>query len=133
MTRRWMLDTNIVSHAVRGNTRVMDRLSATAPGECCVSIITLAELRYGVAKVNSERLRRQLDGFISVAPAMAFDRPAELAYATIRNALEARGTPIGPNDTLIAAHAIALDLTLVTANTGEFARVPGLRVENWLD
>ena len=128
-----MLDTNIVSYAIRGNARVMDRLLATAPGDCCLSIITLAELRYGVARVNSERLRRQIDGFVSVAPALAFEHPAELAYATIRSALVASGTPIGPNDTLIAAHAIALDLTLATDNVGEFARVPGLRVENWLD
>ena len=129
-----MLDTNIVSHVIRAPTgAVAQRLQSTAPGACCLSIITLAELRFGAARVNSDRLRRQIDGFVSLAPAVSFQHPAELAYAEIRSELEARGKPIGPHDLFIAAHALSLDLTLVTANIGEFSRVPGLKVENWLD
>jgi tRNA(fMet)-specific endonuclease VapC len=129
-----MLDTNIVSHAVRDSSGVVaKRLLSVSAGECCLSIITVAELRFGAAKVNSDRLRRQIDGFVELAPAVPFEAPADVIYAEIRAELEARGQPIGPHDLFIAAHALSLDLTLVTGNSREFSRVPGLRLENWLD
>lgn len=109
------------------------RLLSVSAGECCLSVITLAELRFGAARVNSERLRRQIEGFVALAPAVPFDHPADLSYAETRTHLEARGTPIGPHDLFIVAHALSLDPTLVTANIREFSRVPGLKVENWLD
>ena len=134
MKRHWMLDTNIVSHAIRSSGGVVaNRLLTVSAGECCLSIITVAELRFGAAKVKSDRLRRQIDGFIELAPAVPFEHPADAVYAEVRAGLEARGKPIGPHDLFIAAHALSLDLTLVTANAGEFSRVPGLRIENWLD
>jgi tRNA(fMet)-specific endonuclease VapC len=74
-----------------------------------------------------------ISDFISFVPVVAFEHRADEVYAEIRSWLEARGTPIGPNDLFIAAHALSLDLTLVTGNLREFSRVPGLRVENWLD
>lgn len=129
-----MLDTNIVSHVLRypaGN--VAQRLLPLGPDDCCISIITLAELRFGASKVKSTRLSRQIDEFVTLAPALPFTPPAELAYAEIRARLEAEGRPIGPADLFIAAHALSLDLTFVTANVREFSRVPGLRLENWVD
>jgi tRNA(fMet)-specific endonuclease VapC len=129
-----MLDTNIVSHVIRApGGAVGKRLLSVSADECCLSIITLAELRFGAAKVSSGRLLRQIEGFVALAPAIPFEHPADLSYAEIRAHLEARGTPIGPHDLFIAAHALSLGLTLVTANIREFARVPGLKVENWLD
>ena len=129
-----MLDTTTVSYAIRDmHGPVGRRLRSTSAGECCLSIVSLAELRFGAAKVGSARLSRQIDGFVAVAPALPFDHPAEVTYAAVRVDLEGRGRPIGPLDLLIASHALSLDLTLVTANVGEFSRVPGLKVENWLD
>lgn len=134
MTRVWMLDTNTVSYAIRDmHGSVARRLRTTSPGQCCLSIVSLAELRFGAAKVASNRIWRQIDGFVALAPALPFDHPAEVTYATVRTDLERRGLPIGPHDLFIAAHALSLDLTLVTANVGEFSRVPGLKVENWLN
>jgi len=134
MSRVWMLDTNTVSYAFRDSGGpVATRLRATAAGECCLSIVSLAELRFGAVKVGSDRILRQIDGFLAVAPALPFDHPAEITYAEVRAELEREGRLIGPLDLLIASHALSLDLTLVTANVREFSRVPGLKVENWLD
>ena len=130
-----VLDTNIVSALIREphDSRVRDRLIAFGVDRVCISIVTAAEIQYGFAKRPSPRLERNMDllfGSIAIRP---FEPPADLHYGRIRAALERAGTPIGPNDLFIAAHALALDLTLVTDNIREFARVPGLRVENWLD
>ena len=129
-----MLDTNIVSHIMRypvgpaGN-----RVAMLSPGIACMSIITSAELRFGARKVGSQKLWQKIEEFSEYVSVLPFEHPAELIYAEIRTDLERRGVPIGAHDMLIAAHALSLDLTLVTANIREFARVPGLRVENWLD
>jgi len=129
-----MLDTNIVSDFMRYPTgRVSERLRQYAVGSVGISVIVLCELRFGIARVGSERLRRQVDwalGFLDVVP---LEAPADQLYAKIRADLARRGKLIGPNDLFIAAHALALDLVLVTGNIGEFSRVPGLAVENWLD
>lgn len=129
-----LLDTNIVSTMMRDpRGPVRRQIEERVHGDVAISIVTLAELRFGAEKANSTRLRAAIDALISYLPALPFDAPADLAYARIRAALEIAGRPIGPNDLLIAAHAIALDVVLVTANIREFSRVPGLRVENWLD
>lgn len=129
-----MLDTNIVSNFMRyPDGRVGQRLGKYGVGDVAISVIVLAELRFGIAKSGSSRLASQAHwalGFMAVVP---FDTPATLIYAQVRAALERNGTPIGPLDTLIAAHAVALDLPLATDNVREFSRVPGLRLENWLD
>jgi tRNA(fMet)-specific endonuclease VapC len=104
-----------------------------AGGEASISVVTLAELRYGIDKVGSSRLRESLEEVLDYLPVHMFASPADAHYARLRVHLERVGTPIGPNDLFIAAHALALDLTLVTANVREFSRVPNLRVENWLD
>ncbi|MCL1464160.1 PIN domain-containing protein [Argonema galeatum] len=98
----------------------------------CTSIIVVCELRFGAAKSGSLRLIQQLERIFEVLPILSLDSPVDRHYAAIRRHLEQAGTPISPNDLLIAAHALALNLTLVTANVREFGRVPALSLENWL-
>ena len=91
-----------------------------------------AELLYGAARSQQpERNQAQLQRFFSGFPSLSFDDQAAAAYGTLRAALEASGTPIGPNDLMIAAIALASGLVLVTHNTAEFSRVPGLQIEDW--
>jgi len=97
------------------------------------SMIVASELRFGAAKRNAPKLTAQVDAILAALEVRPFDIPADREYAKLRFHLEQAGTPIGPNDMLIAAHALATESTLVTANTGEFSRVPGLAVENWLE
>ena len=106
-------------------------LSAHKPSEACLSSIALGELRFGADKRRSKRLHKMIDTFTATIDALAFDGAAAAMFGRVRASLESKGTPIGALDTLIAAHALALDLTLVTNNTKHFSRVHGLRTENW--
>lgn len=130
---RYLLDTNILSELVR-NPRgtIRDRIAEVGENAVGTSIVVACELRFGAAKRRSAHLVRRVATILAALPVLPFDRPADDRYAAVRVALKSSGTPIGPNDLLIAAHALALDLTLVSANAREFARVRGLRVENWL-
>ena len=133
MTASYLLDTNILSDLVRRpQGAVADRIAQVGEDAVCTSIIVAAELRYGAAKRQSERLIRQLDLILSRLPILGLDAPMDEAYAAIRTHLERAGTPIGGNDLLIASQARSLGLTVVTANIGEFSRVPDLSVETWL-
>jgi tRNA(fMet)-specific endonuclease VapC len=96
------------------------------------SVIVAAELRYGCRKAGSARLSATIEALLFEVETIPFDEAASRAYADLRTALEARGQPIGGNDMLIAAQALALGCTMVTANSDAFARVDGLEVENWL-
>jgi len=128
-----MLDTNAVSDLMYDPLGlVAQRMAVIGTGEISVSLIVVAELRFGVAKSGSTRLAAQLDMVLSGLVLKAWDAPADHAYGLIRADLQKRGTPIGANDLLIAAHALALDCILVTDNEREFSRVAGLRIENWL-
>jgi tRNA(fMet)-specific endonuclease VapC len=98
----------------------------------CTSIIVAAELRFGAAKAGSPRLLRQIEGMLGSISVLPFEPPADQRYAELRAALERAGAVIGANDMLIAAHALALDCTIVTGDVAEFSRVRRLRVENWL-
>jgi tRNA(fMet)-specific endonuclease VapC len=130
---RYLLDTNIVSDLIRNPTGVVhDRIARFGEETVCLSIVVASELRFGAQKRNSAKLTERVEAILDSIAVFPFEAPADLHYAAIRHSLEAAGDPIGPNDLLIAAHARALDLTLVTANFTEFSRVPGLRVENWL-
>lgn len=131
---RYLLDTNIISDMVKRPQGVVAKAIAEV-GEDAVftSIIVACELRYGVAKKGSSQLASQVEAILSVLEIAAFDEPVDELYANIRNQLAQAGTPIGPNDLLIAAHTLALNAVLVTANEAEFSRVQGLRVENWLN
>ena len=127
-----MLDINIVSELIRNPGGRAAQRATQARDTVCVSIIVAAELRYGCAKKASPSLLRRVGEFLSEVPVLPFGAPADSAYGTIRAELEAAGRPIGSNDLLIAAHACSLDAILVTANTREFQRVTGLKLENWM-
>ncbi len=126
-----MLDTDTVSFALRGEGRVAEELLDHRPSDLCVSAITLAELNYGADAKRSRKLRRLIDTFAQSVQTVPFDAQAAGRFGTVAAALARKGTPIGAFDTLIAAHALALGLTLVTNNTQHFSRVSGLKVENW--
>jgi Predicted nucleic acid-binding protein, contains PIN domain len=129
-----MLDTNIVSGLMRlGQGKLWNRMHRFGAHHIGISIISAAELRFGAEAKGAIRLSEEVDDFLRGIAVLPFAEPADMHYARLRTHLKRAGTPIGPNDLFIAAHALALDLTLVTDNIREFARVPGLRVENWLD
>ena len=130
---QYMLDTNIVSEMIRNPAGRAAQRARAAAESVCISVIVAAELRYGCARKGSPQLLRRVEEFLSEVPVLPFDVPADSDYGGIRAELEAAGRPIGSNDLLIAAHARALAATVVTANAGEFRRVPGLNVENWLE
>ena len=131
---KWMLDTNVCIAIIRRQPEsALKRLRGKAIGQVGISSITLAELEFGAAKSQrSEQSRLALAEFLLPLEIVPFDDAAAAAYGVLRAALEKKGKPIGPLDTLIAAHAIALATVLVTNNTREFARVPGLSVEDWV-
>jgi tRNA(fMet)-specific endonuclease VapC len=131
---QYLLDTNILSDLIRKPQGVIaNRIAAAGEAAVCTSIVVAAELRFGAAKSGSRKLAGRVDLILSALDVVPLEPPADRHYAEIRQLLTRQGTPIGPNDLLIAAHARALKLTAVTANTQEFSRVPDLRVENWLD
>jgi tRNA(fMet)-specific endonuclease VapC len=128
-----MLDTNIISDLIRNpQGKAAKRIAKVGEDNICTSIIVAAELRYGCVKNGSKRLLKAVEDLLGEIAVLPLDVPADTEYGGIRAALEAAGKPIGGNDLLIAAHAYATDATIVTANTGEFKRVRGLKVENWL-
>jgi tRNA(fMet)-specific endonuclease VapC len=128
-----MLDTNIISDLIRNpKGKAAKRIARVGEDNICTSIIVAAELRYGCAKSGSSRLLEAVEDLLGEINILPFDVPADAEYGGIRAELEATGKPIGSNDLLIAAHAYATGATVVTANAGEFNRIRGLRVENWL-
>lgn len=130
---RYLLDTSIVSDLIRNpQGRIVARIGEIGEDRICTSIVVAAELRYGAVKRGSARLTTQVDKILGVLEILPFAAPAEIVYGKLRAALEALGTPIGANDLLIAAQALALGYTLVTDNEREFSRVDGLPLENWL-
>ena len=129
---RYMLDTNICVFAIRQQTPgVLAALRAHAAEGIGISSIAASELWFGVEKSASAKNAKALTQFLSPLEVAPFDEAATQIYGRIRAALEVNGKTIGPLDTLIAAHALALDVTLVTNNTKEFKRVAGLRVVDW--
>lgn len=130
---RYLLDTNIVSDLIRApQGRAAKRIQVVGEALVRTSIIVAAELRFGARKRGSPRLTERLEAVLAVMEVVPFEAPADEVYGQIRARLERAGTPIGGNDLLIAAHAMALGDTIVTDNEREFARVEGLSVENWL-
>ena len=130
---RYLFDTNIVSDLVRNpQGQVAQRIRRVGEQRVCTSIIVASELRYGAAKRQSPRLTTQLDAVLGALEVVPFESPADATYGALRARLEGAGRPIGGNDLLIAAHALALGYTMVSDNAREFARIPGLPHENWL-
>jgi len=129
---RYMLDTDICIYVVNERpTVVLNRFREHEAAGLGISAVTAAELYYGVARTGSERNLRALRQFLAPLQIAPFDHAAAQACGSLRAWLASQGTPIGPYDTQIAAHAFTLGVALVSNNTREFARVPGLRVENW--
>ena len=129
----YLLDTNIISDLIRNpNGQVAQHIARVGESAICTSIIVAAELRYGCAKKGSPVLASKVESLLAEIPIYPLDVPADSEYGGIRAELEAAGQPIGQNDLLIAAHAYALKKIIVTANVGEFRRIRGLKVENWL-
>jgi tRNA(fMet)-specific endonuclease VapC len=130
---RYLLDTNIVSDLVRHPQGIVARkIARVGEQHICTSIIVAAELRFGAIRKASAALTAQLAAILEVLDIVPLEPPVDDFYGRVRTALERSGTPIGGNDLFIAAHALTLECTLVTDNTSEFSRVPGLHCENWL-
>ena len=129
---KYMLDTDTISYALRGQGGVGARLLQHRPSELCMSTVTLAELRFGADKRASRKLHRLIDTFTASVTPLPFDAEAAASFGRLASSLAAKGTPIDGFDTMIAAHAIAQQVVLVTNNAKHFARVPGLRCENWV-
>jgi tRNA(fMet)-specific endonuclease VapC len=129
----YLLDTNIVSDLVRNpRGRASARIAEVGEANICTSIIVAAELRFGATKRKSPRLTAQLETVLSALDVLALETPVDAVYGVLRANLEQAGQPIGANDLLIAAHALALGHTVVTDNAQEFSRIDDLHVENWL-
>lgn len=130
----YLLDTNIVSYWMRGDSRVIRRIKAHTPAELFLSAITLAEILYGIEKspVKKEERREKIHQIISVLGMYAFDEAAAQEYAVIRAQLEREGRVISERDTQIASISMANRLTIVTHNVQEFCRVDRLNVEDWV-
>ena len=131
---KYLVDTNIVIFVLKDQKRELARRLAAVPArEVALSSVVEAELYHGAEKyAQPERRREKLDGFLAPYPRLAFDFLCVPHYARIRHHLEKAGQIIGGNDLQIAATALAHDLTVVTHNGGEFRRVPGLKVEDWV-
>lgn len=130
---RYLLDTNIVSDLIRNpQGKVAQHIRQVGEANVCTSIIVAAELRYGATKKGSPKLSAQLEMVLSVLEVLPFETPADATYGVLRTRLEHNGTPIGANDLLIAAHALAVGYAIVTDNDKEFSRVKDLQCENWL-
>jgi tRNA(fMet)-specific endonuclease VapC len=130
---RYLLDTNIVSDLIRNpQGRVAEHTRQIGEQSVCTSIIVAAELRYGSSRKASPRLTEQVEAVLGAMDVVPFEAPADAVYGLIRARLEKAGRPIGGNDLLIAAQAIALGYVLVTDNQKEFVRIEDLTCENWL-
>lgn len=134
MALRFLLDTNICIYVARQRPPAVEkRLTRLAPGMVGMSLITFGELRFGAEKsVQRANALATLDRLVELIPVLAPEAAVGERYGALRARLERAGTPIGNNDLWIAAHALALGVTLVTNNTREFGRVPKLKLENWV-
>ena len=130
----YLLDTNIISELIKHPRGIVfHKIEKVGEEKICTSIIVASELRFGAKKKNSTRLTERLEIVLDAINILPFTNPGDRYYAEIRNILEKQGQPIGANDLLIAAHALSLNLTVVTANVREFSRISNLKVENWLE
>lgn len=129
---KFMLDTDICIYAMKHKPeKVIAALRRNEAKGICLSSVTVAELWFGVNKSGSRKNELALNEFLAAFELLAFDKKVAKVYGRVREKLESIGKPIGPLDTQIAAHALTLNLTLVTNNVNEFKRVEGLKLENW--
>jgi tRNA(fMet)-specific endonuclease VapC len=133
MVLRYLLDTNTCIAVMRGHPVAVQRMAAVAPGDCAISTVTAYELYTGVEKCpKPAQERSKVELLLTTVWEMPFDADAAREAARLRALLESQGQAIGSYDVLLAGQALARSLALVTANTREFSRVPGLTLENWL-
>jgi tRNA(fMet)-specific endonuclease VapC len=129
---RYLLDTNLCIAAMKSHPKVVQRMATVSPGDCAISVITGYELFTGVEKcANPAKERAKVEHLLKTVHELLFESGAARESARIRALLESQGQPIGPYDILLAGQALSRSLILVTANTKEFNRVPGLSVEDW--
>ena len=129
----FLLDTDTLSDLVRDpQGRIRARIAEVGEEAVATSIIVAAELRFGACNKESSRLSARIEAILATLTVLPVEQPCDAVYGRIRADLERKGTPIGANDMLIAAHALTLESTLVTGNVREFKRVSGLQLENWL-
>jgi tRNA(fMet)-specific endonuclease VapC len=131
---KFLLDTNICIYLIRQKPlEVLQKFNTYKVGDIGISSITVAELEFGVQKSQfPQRNQQALTQFLLPLEIVNFERAAAVVYGNLRARLEKRGTPIGSLDTLIAAHALSLQVTLITNNVREFNRVPNLKLDNWI-
>jgi tRNA(fMet)-specific endonuclease VapC len=129
----YLLDTNICIYIIKKNPLfVLEKFFKIPFGNIAISSITYSELQYGIYKSsNPQKNKEALESFVSPLIILDYDFKAGTEYGKIRADLERMGTPIGPLDTLIASHALSLNMTLVTNNEREFSRIKNLKIENW--
>lgn len=130
----YMLDTNICIYIIKKRPlELLEKFKAVPMEELCISVVTYAELEYGIERSSSKKMNREIiDDFVSHLTVVQWDIQAARQYGKIRAALEKKGTPIGNMDLLIAAHAISQKCVLVSNNLREFERVAHLQYENWV-
>ncbi len=128
---RYLLDTDTISFILRGEGRVEEHFRRLRPSDVCTSTIVVGDIELGLARRANRKLRRLSDRLFDILTVAPYDREAALRYGKVAASLLDSGTPIGVEDTMVAAHALALGLTLVTHNVRHFERVPGLHVEVW--
>ena len=131
---KYLLDTDTFSEMVKGlNPRILKRMESLETGDAALSVVTRGEIAYGLqASSPKPSVRRRIDRLLEGIDTLPLDIEVAIHYGLRRAHLRRIGTPIGPNDLWIAAHALAAKLTLVSNNTSEFARVPKLKLENWV-
>jgi tRNA(fMet)-specific endonuclease VapC len=131
----YLLDTDTCSYAVKQYSEVLvERLRKAPLSSCALSVITYAEIHFGMEdrRMSSQR-RAVIKAFLATVAVLDWTPKIALVYAPLRSKLKSLGTPLEDHDTMIAAHALALDATLVTNNTRHFSRIANLRMENWLE
>jgi tRNA(fMet)-specific endonuclease VapC len=129
----YLLDTNMISDLVKNPLgQVMQGIKKVDAKNICTSVIVTGEVLFGLEDRGGQRLKKNIEDVLASIPTLPLQAPADQHYGRIRAHFKRQGKPIGPNDLWIAAHALALDAILVTANEKEFRRVPDLKIENWL-
>jgi tRNA(fMet)-specific endonuclease VapC len=133
MTPRFLLDTAICSYVIKGSHPTLDRhLRELHPRQVAISAVTRAELRFGIAlRPEATRLARLVESFLQFVVTLPWDAPAADRYGSLRAMLHQAGQPIGDHDTMIAAHALTMNATLITHNLAHFERVSGLSCTDW--
>lgn len=132
MAIHFLFDTNTVSFHIRQSSATLQkRLKATPAASVALSVVTEMEIRYGLARNPALKIAPMVEEFLRGITILPLTSDVSVHYARVRTELEARGTPMGPLDLMIASHALALGVILVTTDLAEFRRVPGLRCEDW--